>query len=193
MSNVLELINNSELITKFFLAPTTPTVNDDSDAGLNIGQVWLDTSTSKFYLCVDDTVGAAVWTQTALITDIEAINDLLSETVNINNQENGAAYVTVGYYLYAGSTTKNISKIEIGSQRNNTTNTYDLRVIDITNANIIAEANALNSGAGVEVVNDLGAISNLPTTPTVLEIQAKRDNTNPGATVVFVRSAKFTF
>jgi len=43
-------------------ATTNPTVNDDSDDGYEVGSLWVNTSTGSVYICVDATVGAAVWT-----------------------------------------------------------------------------------------------------------------------------------
>ena len=39
-----------------------PTVDDDSDDGYQVGQVWVNTSSGYTYILVDSTVGAAVWT-----------------------------------------------------------------------------------------------------------------------------------
>lgn len=42
-------------------ASTAPAVTDDSGDGYGIGSLWIDTTLDKGYLCLDDTVGAAVW------------------------------------------------------------------------------------------------------------------------------------
>lgn len=42
-------------------ATTAPTVNDDSSAGYGVDSRWLDTTNDKAYICLDDSVGAAVW------------------------------------------------------------------------------------------------------------------------------------
>jgi hypothetical protein len=42
-------------------ATTAPTVNDDSGDGYSVNSVWIDTVTDKAYVCLDATVGAAVW------------------------------------------------------------------------------------------------------------------------------------
>lgn len=39
-----------------------PTVNDDMNASYTLGSVWIDTSTAKPYILVDNSAGAAVWT-----------------------------------------------------------------------------------------------------------------------------------
>lgn len=44
-------------------AAVAPTVNEDSGDGYGVGSVWIDTTNDKGYVCVDATVGAAVWQQ----------------------------------------------------------------------------------------------------------------------------------
>lgn len=45
-------------------ASSAPTVNDDSDDGYGVGSEWIDEVADKGYLCLDATVGAAVWKET---------------------------------------------------------------------------------------------------------------------------------
>ena len=65
-----EVLNN-------FSAITAPTVNDDNVAGYAVGSTWIDTVTDKFYVCVDTTVGAAIWRQTDLTTHEALYNHVL--------------------------------------------------------------------------------------------------------------------
>lgn len=44
-------------------ASSDPTVNDDSDDGYNVGDVWITTSDDGVFILADSTVGAAVWTE----------------------------------------------------------------------------------------------------------------------------------
>ena len=41
-----------------------PGITDDANAGFSIGSRWINTVTKKEYVCVDTTVGLAVWTET---------------------------------------------------------------------------------------------------------------------------------
>ena len=50
-SNVLNNYNST----------SNPTVNDDSGDGYAIGSVWANKTLGRVYVCVDDSVGAAVW------------------------------------------------------------------------------------------------------------------------------------
>lgn len=45
-------------------AAAAPTVNEDSGDGYSVGSRWIDTTNDKEYVCLDATVGAAVWTET---------------------------------------------------------------------------------------------------------------------------------
>ena len=47
-----------------YSATTAPTVGDDSGDGYSVGSVWVNVTTDTGYLCVDATLGAAVWKQT---------------------------------------------------------------------------------------------------------------------------------
>jgi len=45
-----------------FTVNRPPGKNDDLTAGVNVGSVWVDTSAGKVWFCINNTVGAAVWT-----------------------------------------------------------------------------------------------------------------------------------
>ena len=45
-------------------ATTAPTANDDSDDGYSVGSTWINVTTDEAYVCLDATVGAAVWENT---------------------------------------------------------------------------------------------------------------------------------
>jgi hypothetical protein len=40
---------------------TAPTANDDSGDGFSVGSIWLDTTADRAYICLDASVGSAVW------------------------------------------------------------------------------------------------------------------------------------
>jgi len=45
-------------------ATAAPTANDDSGDGYQVGSRWIDVTNDKEYVCLDASVGAAVWTET---------------------------------------------------------------------------------------------------------------------------------
>ena len=51
-------------------ATSNPGVNDDADDGYSYLSFWRNTSNSNFYICVNPTVGSAVWTILSDSTDI---------------------------------------------------------------------------------------------------------------------------
>ena len=46
------------------LKTADPTVNDDANDGYLVGTRWINQTTDKAFVCLDTTVGAAVWTET---------------------------------------------------------------------------------------------------------------------------------
>jgi hypothetical protein len=48
-------------IHKNNITSSNPTVNSDSNAGYSVGSIWFNSSTSVIFICVDNTVGAAIW------------------------------------------------------------------------------------------------------------------------------------
>jgi len=53
-----------ERVSRETSSTVAPTVNDDSGDGYSVGSRWFDTSADKEYVCLDATVGAAVWKET---------------------------------------------------------------------------------------------------------------------------------
>jgi len=46
---------------KTVIRAVSPTVLEDEDFGIKVGDLWLNTATAKLYVCSDNTAGAAVW------------------------------------------------------------------------------------------------------------------------------------
>lgn len=47
-------------------AVVDPTVNDDGTGGYIVGSRWVNTATDKEFVCLDNSTGAAVWTETTI-------------------------------------------------------------------------------------------------------------------------------
>jgi hypothetical protein len=54
---------DAQLPTSKFDATNQPTATDDSSAGYEVGSRWFDITNSQIYVCLDNSVGAAVWNQ----------------------------------------------------------------------------------------------------------------------------------
>jgi hypothetical protein len=57
-------LNNVENLKVKLDATSAPTVNNDVDEGYAVGSIWCDVTNDKAYVCLDNTDGAAVWTET---------------------------------------------------------------------------------------------------------------------------------
>jgi hypothetical protein len=60
----IEAPNSDYILCKQKLnATTNPSSSDDSGDGYSVGSMWIDITNDHVYICVDTTVGAAVWKQ----------------------------------------------------------------------------------------------------------------------------------
>lgn len=53
--------DQSSLVKHKLNAGAAPTVNDDSGDGYTVASIWIDLTNDLAYICVDSTLGAAVW------------------------------------------------------------------------------------------------------------------------------------
>lgn len=68
--------------------------------------------------------------------------------------------------------------------------TGEIRILDVTNSLVIAELTGVNTGSGVETIQDLGVISNLPAAEAIFEVQIRRQG---GGSTWAVAAAEFIF
>ena len=83
-----------------------PTVNNDVDEGYTVGSHWCDVTNDKEYVCLDNTDGAAVWTETTQAGGGGAFTDLTDTPANytgsslkhvrVNVGETALEFVTLG-------------------------------------------------------------------------------------------------
>ncbi|MHC4646094.1 MAG: hypothetical protein ACYTBJ_11370 [Planctomycetota bacterium] len=59
-SNVCEVLKN---MVMRFVKTSDPGVDDDTDEGYHIGDIWVNTNNSKSFICIDNASGAADWDQ----------------------------------------------------------------------------------------------------------------------------------
>lgn len=107
-SNGAVVKNGTTLTTRLdkLDATTAPTVNDDSGDGYSIGSQWIDVTNDKAYVCVDASVGAAVW--------VEAGGSGISTPVSVPNGGTGKTSVTTNALLI-GNGTGALNELAVGS------------------------------------------------------------------------------
>ncbi|MCK5481663.1 MAG: hypothetical protein KAJ06_10970, partial [Gammaproteobacteria bacterium] len=81
-------------------ATIAPTVNDDSNAGYSIQSRWSNITADTEYVCLDATVGAAVWTETtgaaAATHDLGGVSHNADTLANLNSKISDATLVDTG-------------------------------------------------------------------------------------------------
>lgn len=126
-------------------ATAAPGVNDDSGDGYSRGTRWVDTVTDKVYLCADDTVGAAVWTEVSSAGGI-ADGDTLAT---------GLTFPNTGLKIRDTNDTHSLT-VALGS--NLTANrTLTLSTGDAARALNISAADVTVSTFGASLVDDANA------------------------------------
>lgn len=60
-------INDTDAPYSNFSATSAPTVNDDIADGFEIGSRWYDITNDKAYVCLDTTLGVAVWVEEVIV------------------------------------------------------------------------------------------------------------------------------
>src|SRR3989344_8221084 len=101
------------------------------------------------------------------------INNILPQqtfkvTATSSNNTTSSTYATIMELTVNGETTSPISSIKVLSRKIAQITSYDVRVYDTTNSNIIVERNFTNNNLEI---NDLGTLSNLPLSSAIFEIQ----------------------
>ena len=61
-------------------AIVAPGVSNDSSQGYSVGSIWIDVTNDVAYICVDVTIGAAVWLQTSTIANTDNLESFFNGT-----------------------------------------------------------------------------------------------------------------
>lgn len=78
-------------------AVTDPTVNDDSGDGYSVGSLWFNTLTNSFFVCEDNTAGAALWEQ---INPADLVLSVAGKTGNVILNANDIAETLSKFWAY---------------------------------------------------------------------------------------------
>lgn len=79
-----------------FDATFAPTINNDVDEGYTVGSRWLDVTDDKSYVCLDNTDGAAVWTETTQLGGSETFTGLSDTPADYTGQAGKYTKVNAG-------------------------------------------------------------------------------------------------
>lgn len=96
-------------------------------------------------------------------------------------QTTSGTYERVGAFVFPGTDiVASLSKINAIVRRNGAATSASIRIYDVTNVNVIAEATGITT-TDETVFTDMGAISNLPSGEAMFEIQMLRVGAGGGA------------
>lgn len=87
------------------IATTDPTVNDDSGDGYGVGSSWANVTLDKFFVCVDASVGAAVWNDTGVASGSVLKTDYNAHTILQATSNNLPVAITIAEQRIVGRIT----------------------------------------------------------------------------------------
>ena len=153
-----------------------PGSSDDSTMGCHVGTRWTNCATKRQFVCTDATETHAIWFQTT-------IPNAVYETVSSNLTTSSTNYQLAQSFPFIGASTVKLQSISIvaivnggGSGVN-----FDVRIRDTTNNTIIGQATGLRSVT--KSIFSVGALSNLPSSEAVFDIEIRRSGTVTADTV----------
>lgn len=132
-----------------------------------------DTGLGDDYLLRYD-VSSSQWKVEALGA-APTVANVMQLMANVHDFVLSTSYQVVGEaFIFGGSNTWGTPTeiLALHSQTGAATKSHDLRVYDVTNGNVICEITGFNNL--VDQVDNLGIISNVPTTSAIWEVQARR-------------------
>lgn len=94
ISGVLPVANGGFAGIHKVNATTAPVAADDSGDGYAVGSVWLDTTNDKAYICVDSTLGAAIWQLIGASTGWQPLDTDLTAIAALTSAANKVPYST---------------------------------------------------------------------------------------------------
>ena len=104
-----QIDTETNIATANYSATSAPTANDDSGDGYSIGSWWVNVTSDEAYLCVDATVGAAVWTKISVDVPSEIVALLAGQSVSMasltlsGGTANGVLYLNGSKVATSGS------------------------------------------------------------------------------------------
>ena len=174
----IPLVNSTDKLTGIIETTSAPTSTSDSSAGYYKGYRWVDTSTSLTYVCVDDTIGAAVWVDYG--SQINTINTILAGITPQNELISGSV-------VYSGT----------GFVYNTTSLVYRIGGVQYTAAAsapafTLSAADATNDRIDLVYVDTAGAVAVKVGTPAPAPVRPSLDDPATELIVTFITVAAGT-
>ena len=144
--------------------------------GTNLRLYFSDTLTSGEQTTLDGILSA----HTPSTTPVK--NNYFNYYLNQTKQVIGS-YQKFAAFKFEGTSSEaiqGVSAIEVLSSTEGSD--YDVRIVDVTNNNVICEITGLSGNDDLDVINDMGTLSNMPSNEAVFEVQVRKNgggkNTN---------------
>lgn len=103
VSGVLPVANGGIAAIHKLNATTAPAVGDDSGDRYGVGSIWIDTTNDKFYICVDASLGAAVWKifqpYSAILDEYAAVDPTAAGLALLDDADASAQRTTLGLVI----------------------------------------------------------------------------------------------
>lgn len=111
-------VNGSELVVYThvktnYTAVVAPTSSNDSLQGYSVGSEWVDTVTKNYYVCVSNSVGAAVWTLTGAVSAAQTPRSYVNGC-RLSWLTASTLAVEVGAINISGTTYELASRVSVG-------------------------------------------------------------------------------
>jgi len=152
-------------------ATAPPTVNDDSGDGYSVGSRWQDVTNDREYVCLDASVGAAVWRATTRTSDGDVHISLKRDKADYK-ETSSTTYTSMAKFIFRGTAvlgTPSAAKFLLWNGESG--GSHYARIYDLTNTNVIAEIGPF-SGLVPAIQTD-SALTNLPAAESIFELQVK--------------------
>jgi len=108
---------------------------------------------------------------------------LILPFIEVNS--NSTTYATLGVFIFPGTGVTGVpTKINALVRRNGAATSVNLRIYDVTNAQVIAELTGITN-LNADIISGLGALANLPVGEAKFEVQGLRVGGPGGARVFF--------
>lgn len=143
--------------------------------------------TEEIYIKKVITNGACVRFSQTLLSDLtnEFLHLANTETITIGSNITTTGYAVERRFIFSGTDKVGlINSMKLCGFRTSGSGTFSVRVVNSLNADVICEITG-QTNIDDSVLLDMGTLSNLPTDPTILEIQGLNSN---GSTTTFLSS-----